>query len=119
MCISSSINGTNNNTLNLTINYTSKQAAIQHAWKSYGFQYHLLHMTVYIAFLTVLSITNYEFSNFVSSDDRLSIRRGLGWNYAFIALTSVFAVIGILQFSRAPFKYLRAYINFIDLSAYA
>ena len=76
-------------------------------------------MTIYIAFLVVMGVTNHEFGSLVSSDDDLSVRQGLSLNYTFIAFNSVLVVIEMLQFSRAPFKYVRSYINYVDLTAYA
>ena len=91
--------------------------AVDFAWQTYGYRYHLLVTVSFVVYLAVVSITNYQFQKWAGDPTKSEASKGLVW--LTIVMTLVYCVLEYREFVVNPSIYFRVLSNYFDVFAYA
>lgn len=93
------------------------QLAVEYAWQQYGRTYHFSSMALYIAYLILISISNYEFPVLLNPDSRFS--SGQGVVLGAILINTYFAALEAREAVLDVDAYFSVAANYSDISGLA
>ena len=91
--------------------------AVDFAWQTYGFRYHLIVTVFFVVYLAVVSITNYKFQEWSGDPTKSAASKCLVW--LTIVMTLIYSVLEYREFIVNPAMYFRVLSNYFDVLAYA